>query len=154
MKRLAGGGGGDGGGGGGGSGGTRAGVQVFGGGDDGGVVVVVTFIVLIFIIVVVHQHNRTPTTMSLTLSLISLTFAEDEVGGDVEGLDLDVVHGQRDALLVVGGDEREGLLGRAHVRLAGGGHQSGQAMRGGRVLPRCGNKEHMNMLMLAYRTYL
>lgn len=52
-----------------------------------------------------------------------LTFAEHKVGGDVEGLDLDVVHGHGDALLVVAGDEGEGLLGLAEEGVSSRGHQ-------------------------------
>lgn len=64
-----------------------------------------------------------------------LTFTEHKVGGDVERLDLDVVHGHGDALLVVAGDEREGLLGLAQEGAAGRGHQGRQVAGGGRVLP-------------------
>lgn len=64
-----------------------------------------------------------------------LTFTEHEVGGDVEGLDLDVVHGHGDALLVVAGDEGEGLLRLAHEGVPGGGDQGREAVRAGCVLP-------------------
>lgn len=52
-----------------------------------------------------------------------LTLAEDEVRVDVKRLDLDVVHGHSDALLVVTGDEGEGLLRGAHIGAACRGHQ-------------------------------
>lgn len=66
----------------------------------------------------------------------ALTGAEHEVGGDVEGLDLDVVHGDGDALLVVAGDEGDGLLSRADVGAPGGRGQGRQAVGAGRVPPR------------------
>lgn len=53
----------------------------------------------------------------------SLTFTEDKVALDVEGLNLDVVDGDGDSLLVVAGDHGERLLSRAHVRASGGSHQ-------------------------------
>lgn len=64
-----------------------------------------------------------------------LTFTEHEVRGDVEGLDLDVVHGHGDALLVVAGDEGEGLLRQAHEGAPGGGDQGREAVRAGCVPP-------------------
>lgn len=56
------------------------------------------------------------------MSAAVLTCTEDEVRGDVKGLDLDVVHGERDALLVIARDEGDGLLSRAHVGAPGWGH--------------------------------
>lgn len=53
-----------------------------------------------------------------------LTFTEHEVGADVEGLDLNIIHGDGYTFLVVAGDEGEGLLGRAHIGAASRGHQS------------------------------
>lgn len=44
-----------------------------------------------------------------------LTFTEHEVAFDVKRLDLDVGHVDCDALLVVSGDQREGLLSRTHI---------------------------------------
>lgn len=64
-----------------------------------------------------------------------LTGAEHEVRGDVEGLDLDIIHGDSDALLVVAGDEGDGLLSCAHIGAARGGHQGGQAVGACCVFP-------------------
>lgn len=68
------------------------------------------------------------------MSSAVLTCAEDEVRGDVKGLDLDVVHGERDALLVIAGDEGDGLLSRAHIGVPGWGHQGRELVGAGCVL--------------------
>lgn len=52
-----------------------------------------------------------------------LTFTEHKVGGDVERLDLDVIHGHGDALLVVTGNESKGLLRLAHKRAPSRSHE-------------------------------
>ncbi len=41
------------------------------------------------------------TVLLIKVLCFALTFAEHEVRGDVEGLDLDVIHGYGDALLLV-----------------------------------------------------
>lgn len=75
---------------------------------------------------------------------VALTFAEDKVGGHVEGLDLDVVHGHGDALLVVAGDEGERLLRQAHEGASGGGDQGRQAVGAGGVPPSWRWREEMS----------
>lgn len=70
-------------------------------------------------------------------SVVALTFTEHEVRGDVKGLDLNVIHGDGDGLLVVTGDEGQGLLCCAHKRVPGWGHQGRQAVGAGCVLPSC-----------------
>lgn len=62
------------------------------------------------------------------------TFAEHKVAFDVEGLDLDVGQGDGDALLMVGGEECEGLLGRTHVRATRRGHERRKFVRVGCML--------------------
>lgn len=67
--------------------------------------------------------------------LLLLTFTEDKIRGDVEGLEPHFRQQELHRLLVVAGDEGDGLLCLALVGPPGGGHQGREPVRAGRVLP-------------------
>lgn len=64
-----------------------------------------------------------------------LTFTEDKIRGDIEGLEPHFGQQELHGLLVVARDEGDGLLRLALVGAPGGGHQGREPVRGGRVLP-------------------
>lgn len=64
-----------------------------------------------------------------------LTFTEDKIRGDVEGLEPHFGQQELHGLLVVAGDEGDGLLRLALVGPPGRGHQGREPVRAGRVLP-------------------
>lgn len=66
-----------------------------------------------------------------------LTFTEDKIRGDVEGLDPHLRQQELHGLLVIAGDEGDGLLRLALVGAPGRGHQGREPVRAGRVLPGC-----------------
>lgn len=70
-----------------------------------------------------------------TCPCLLLTFTEDKIRGDVEGLEPHFGQQELHGLLVVAGDEGDGLLRLALVGAPGGGDQGREAVRGGRVLP-------------------
>lgn len=66
-----------------------------------------------------------------------LTFTEDKIRWDVEGLEPHFGQQELHGLLVVAGDEGDGLLSLALIGVPSGGHQGREVVRAGRVLPRC-----------------
>lgn len=77
-----------------------------------------------------HQHLK-----NAGCALLLLTFTEDKIRGDVEGLEPYFRQQELHRLLVVAGDEGDGLLCLALVGPPGGGHQGREPVRAGRVLP-------------------
>lgn len=103
------------------------------------------FLITIFICCL--QHEQKPKLLIEKASSVVLTCAEYEVRGDVKGLDLDVVHVEGDALLVIAGDEGDGLLSRAHIGVPGWGHQGREPVGAGHVLSSYRQSKRRNVLI-------